>query len=116
MRRREIKFFLKFGIITFAVLLILGYALYKAKNLINGPELFINSPQNGITISRSLVEITGTTKNVNDIKMNDGKIFIDENGVFKEKLLLTYGYNIIKFAAKDRFGRLTEKTLEIVYK
>jgi len=98
------------------VLIIFGYALYKAENLITGPELQISNPQNGTTVNQSLVEITGTTNNVNDIQMNDGKIFVDEDGNFKEKLLLTYGYNIIKFSAKDRFGRATEKTLELVYK
>ena len=48
--------------------------------------------------------------------MNDRQMFTDEEGEFSEKLLLSYGYNIITVKAKDRFGRETKKTLELIYK
>ena len=48
--------------------------------------------------------------------MNDRKIFIDQQGNFKEKILLSYGYNIITMKANDKFGRNTKKKLELIYK
>lgn len=116
MRRREITFFIRSIIIAIFVLFVLGYGLYKAQNLMSGPQIIITSPENGDTVNKSLVEIIGETKNINEITMNDGKIFIDEKGEFKEKLLLFYGYNIIEFEAKDKFGRTVTKKLELIYK
>ena len=55
-------------------------------------------------------------KNIKDISLNDRKIFIDEQGNFKEQLLLSYGYNVFKIKANDKFGRSVEKIVEIIYK
>ena len=40
----------------------------------------------------------------------------DEKGNFEEKLLLSYGYNIMTIEGWDKFGRETKETIEMVYK
>jgi hypothetical protein len=47
--------------------------------------------------------------------LNGRPIFIDLEGRFFEKLLLSPGYNIIELTAKDTQGRAIEKHLEIMY-
>ncbi|MEI6528480.1 MAG: hypothetical protein WCO10_02290 [bacterium] len=116
MSRRETKFYLKAIIISFFVLILLGYGIYEAWNLMTGPTIDISSPQNGITVSESLISIAGVARNINEIKMNDRPISIDEQGNFSEEMLLSYGYNIITLRAKDRFGKEVEKKLELIYK
>lgn len=97
-------------------LIILIYAYYQTKNLLSGPLIEITSPQNGKTFIEPLIEIVGVAKNSSRITLNDRPILIDEAGNFKEKLLLSEGYNIIDFKAEDRFGEKINKTLEVVLK
>ncbi len=75
-----------------------------------------HTPLNGASVEHSLINIEGVAKNISHISMNDRQMFTDEEGEFSEKLLLSYGYNIITVKAKDRFGRETKKTLELIYK
>jgi hypothetical protein len=39
----------------------------------------------------------------------------DESGAFDERVLVSPGYNLITIAAEDKFGRMEEKKIEIVY-
>mgnify|MGYP000179512293 CR=1 FL=1 len=103
------------GIILFVVA-IFGYAFFQARNIITGPTIKISSPENGSSLEESLVGIKGVAKNISRISMNGSQIFTDDKGIFSEKLLLSYGYNIITIKAKDRFGRDTKETLELIYK
>jgi len=103
--------------VIFAILLvaILGYTYFQMQNLVTGPVINISEPQNGATLTSSRIEVIGTTENISGINLNDRQIFIDESGAFKEKLLLSPGYNIITLRAEDKFGRETKKILELVF-
>lgn len=96
--------------------LILGYSFYQSKNLLMGPVITVSEPKNGATVPEQLVKIAGIAKNINKITLDDRPIYVDEVGVFSEKLLLSDGYNIIKISAWDKFSKKTEKTIELVYK
>lgn len=95
-------------------LIVVGYAYLKTKDYIAGPQITITSPTNGSFVSNPLIEITGVTKNISFISLNDRPIFIDEKGNFKEKLLLYPGYNIMSIKARDRYKRTVEKNLEVI--
>ena len=106
----------KIGLAGAFLTLIGSYAAFELQDLVNGPQIAVASPQNGATLSRSLVEVAGVAQNVSDISLNGKKIFITEEGAFSEKLLLSYGYNVITIQATDRFGREVERQIEVVYK
>lgn len=116
MERHTIKNLIRYGSMALLALIIVSYSLYQARNLIAGPVITITSPSNGASFDHSRIEIEGIAKNVNVISVNDRPIFIDEQGHFKEIELLSPGDNIITLKAKDKFGRSTQRTLEIVYK
>jgi len=104
-------------IITSIILLFLfGYTAYEIQKIIFGPKIENLAPENGSVVSNHLIEVSGIAKNINDISINDRKIFVDEQGNFKEKILLFYGYNPISVKANDKFGRKTEKIIEVIYK
>lgn len=106
----------KYTIISFVSILILGYGYYQTKNLMNGPILIVNYPISGMTLNESLVEIRGLAKNASFITLNDRKIFVDEEGKFKESLLLSYGYNVVEVEVTDKFERTKTEKLELIYK
>lgn len=106
--------FLKILLFSIIALVIGGYSYLKTKDYIAGPQITITSPTSGSSVSNPLIEITGVTKNISFISLNDRPIFIDEKGNFKEKLLLYPGYNIMSIKAGDRYKRRVEKRLEII--
>jgi hypothetical protein len=96
-------------------LLILGYGLFQARNLIIGPSITVLTPKNGDNVANPLVVVTGIATNITRISLNDRQIFVDKKGSFSEKLLVPSGYTIIKLAAQDKFGRTTQKLVELNY-
>ena len=104
-------------VISIIALFIFIYTAYEIQKVILGPKLVVLSPESGLlTSTSSLAEISGTAKNIINISLNDRKIFTDEQGNFNEKLLLSYGYNAFVIKASDKFGRNTEKIVEVIYK
>lgn len=107
---------LKFIVLSLFGLIIVGYTLFQAQKIIVGPTIEVYTPQNGATYNQTLIEIEGRARNIAYLNLNDRPIFTDKNGYFKEKLLLSPGYNIIKLDAKDKFKKYTEKRLELILK
>ena len=114
MERNAVKKILRYSIISLFALVILGYSLYQSKNLIQGPGVAVIRPENGAAFDASLIEIEGQAHNVTLIDINGRPIFIDDKGVFKEKYLLSPGYNAVTITAQDKFGRITRKILELM--
>jgi len=110
------KLIFKTLIIAVFVIIILGYSVFQAQKIIKGPQIAVSSPINGSLVAASSVSITGVAKNISDISLDGRPIFIDESGNFSEKLLLYPGYNVIKLKAQDKFGAVTEKNIELVYR
>ncbi len=114
--RHQTKKYLNFIIIFLLLAIPISYTAYEIQKLFYGPKIMVEYPQNGILVSDSLLEIKGIAENINNISLNDKKIFIDEKGNFNEKILLSYGYNVLQLEANDKFGRQTDKTIEVIYK
>jgi hypothetical protein len=114
--RHATRKLLKIITISIVLLCFFGYTAYEIQKVLFGPQIKVTAPLNGSLVSSSSVEIIGIAKNIKDISLDDRKIFIDEQGNFKEELLLSYGYNAISIKAEDKFGRKTEKIIEVIYK
>ncbi len=116
MSRQKTKFYLKTLIIILFLIALFSYGVFEIWNYATGPKIIISSPINGSSVSESLIIIKGQTKNVTEITLNNRAIVIDEAGYFAEKILLSYGYNVLELKAQDRFGKKTEQKLQVVYK
>jgi len=101
-------------LVVILVTSIAGYSYYQARNLIKGPQLVIHNPPDGTTLDNPLVKISGSARNIAYISLNNRQIFVDNEGNFNEELLLAPGYNIWKVEAKDKFGRVVSKRIELV--
>jgi hypothetical protein len=116
MRTRNIHLFIRSVIILIAGGVIFGYAYFRAEPYLNGPQVTVAEPQNGITVHESPISITGTVERISSLHLNGQKIFIDKDGVFNETVHLHSGYNIITVEAIDRFDKRIKKQLQIIYK
>lgn len=115
MNRRRIKSYFKISGAAIFLIIISGYSLYQARNIITGPVIIVDKPANGSSTKEQLVQIVGIAKNINKITLNDRPISINEKGSFNEELLLSNGYNIIKLNGWDKFGKKDEQKIELIY-
>lgn len=96
------------------VVIVLAYAYFEARNMLYGPQIVL-AQTDAITVHEELIEVSGTVKNVVEITLSGRTVFIDDTGLFTEKLLLAEGLNRFRFEARDKFGRTKHEVLEIVY-
>lgn len=92
------------------------YAYVQGSTFARGPILTIEVPTSGTMVSESLLMVGGQVRHVSEVELNGQPIVIDESGHFTETLLMMRGHNIITVSAKDKFGRVVIKTIEIVYR
>ncbi|MEK9177837.1 MAG: hypothetical protein AAB777_01810, partial [Patescibacteria group bacterium] len=79
-----------------------------------GPEIDIFNPEDGCTATTSTITIIGQAQRVNSLSLNGKSISVDEQGNFKEEIIVFPGINIITLRAVDRFQRDVKKQLNIV--
>lgn len=113
---RPVKSIIKIVGFTALGVIIVSYSFFQAWKMIQGPVITIYSPENGRTFNQALIEIEGRAKNISHLNLDDRPIFTDKTGYFKEKFLLSPGYNVIKLDATDKFKKYTEKRLYLVLK
>lgn len=85
------------------------YVAFQARYLIAGPTITLrdNYP---VDQASSTVVIEGTARNITSLSLDGRPIFTDDDGNFKELLVLPEGYTIMTLQAKDRYGRETTLT------
>ncbi|MES2213752.1 MAG: hypothetical protein V4473_02875 [Patescibacteria group bacterium] len=102
--------------VSIVIIVIAGYSLFQAQKLIRGPIIDIYTPENGVTFTSPLIEISGRARNISYINLDDRKIFTDKDGYFKEKFVLSPGRNVIKLDAEDKFKTSRQKLIQVVLK
>ena len=112
----EKYFNIRHFIIIFSVIILLSYGVFNARNLIIGPIIEVYSPNQNTETKENLLIIKGRAKNISFLSLNSKPIFVDMEGLFEEKLLLSPGSNIIEIRAKDRFKKEILKTIKVYYK
>ena len=113
--RFTLKKALSVGSFVLVVGTIVFFAYFQSRAIVEGPQITLSEPQNGITSASSLITVRGVAKHAKEITLQGRPIFIDLEGNFSEQLLLSQGYNIIELTAKDAQGKEIRKILELVY-
>lgn len=90
------------------------YILFQARFIIEGPEIALTS-EHLTTYTDRMVMLEGTVHNIVRMSLNGRQIYTDENGNFKEALVLENGYTIATLHAEDRYGRTKDLTQGFVY-
>jgi hypothetical protein len=114
--RRDIKKKIRVISLCSLALLIGFYSFYQARFLLQGPDIEIWNPENGSSTKQEVVEIQGQAKNISYISLDGRQIFVNEQGVFKERILLSEGKNSVTITAQDKFGRERNNTIDLFFK
>jgi hypothetical protein len=94
-------------------LIILGYAYFEARGILFGPSIDVTS--NVEQVSDPYIEIKGSTAHIAQLSMDGASVPVTESGAFDVPYVLAPGYNRIVLDAKDKYGKSTERVIEIVY-
>lgn len=94
------------------VFVTVAYGVFLGRALIDGPLLTVTSPQDGGTVTSTLVSVQGNTKHVTHVQINGRPVTMDTEGTFHEKLVTPHGYGVILVEAKNRFGHLQTQRIE----
>lgn len=93
---------------------IVAYVAFQARFLITGPQIVLeNEPST--QQNTQLITLEGAAYNITHLWLNDRQIYTDEEGRFREALVLENGYTITTLRAKDRYGRETRVVRSFVY-
>lgn len=90
------------------------YVLFQARLVLGGPILELERGLATVHHTR-VVAVSGTAQNVTGITLNGRAIYVDEDGHFREQLVLENGYTIMTIRARDRYGRETALEQPFVY-
>ncbi len=107
--RQDAKRALKISVLLLFFILIGAYALFRSQDLIFGVQIEdVNLSQ-----SESILEISGKAKNATNLEVNGREISVDQEGNFKDTVVLLLGYNVINIRAEDKFGNIDQKNYNL---
>ena len=102
----------RYIIIGFFVV-VAAYAYYEGRGLLYGPTIEVSGRV--MEVTEPTVSIEGKAQGIATLRMNGKSIPVTEDGTFSELYVLTPGYNRITLSASDRYGKTTERIIEVVY-
>lgn len=102
------------GVLFF--LAILGYLFFQLNHLIGAPGIKNFEPAGDFSTEKSSVLVSGQTKSEAQLTINGGAVYIDRDGKFQQEINLNEGLNTIKVEARNRFGKTTTLTRQIIFK
>lgn len=96
------------------------YLFRELRAFVAEPLLVVFTPTNGVSVSEASVVVSGRTDPGTRVKLNDGPVFVSEQGEFRESVTLQPGANVLAVAATNRFEKTktvsvtVESTLTVV--
>jgi hypothetical protein len=98
------------------VILTVGYGIFQARVLIQGPALAVHTPTPGETLTSTLYTVTGKAENITGLTINGKAVLTNSEGSFSHTLATPDGYGIILVEAHNRFGHSVSRRIEFVGK
>ena len=90
------------------------FAYSKVRFLIRGVQ--VSALINHTDANSPMVQIKGSAKNAVYVTLDGREIYLHEDGTFSEEVALLPGLGVMTIHAKDKFGHVSEKKFEVVYK
>lgn len=101
-------------ILTIFTVIIISYSIFELRAFFTGPSLIVTAPVSGETLPLAGSYIEGTALNITFLYLNGRQIYTDENGAFREYVLLPKGYNVMTLEAVGKFNKKILKTIALI--
>ena len=104
---------LLFGAFSLFIILIIIFTFSRAYGLIQGPSIVLTDASPVSATQDGFVTLEGTVYRSAHFSINGRSVAPEQNGNFRERLLLTPGHTIMTLQARDRFDRTTQIIIPI---
>lgn len=101
------------GIIALLVLGAFFYLYREFQSFAAVPRLVILSPHNGEKVETSEVTVNGKTDKGSQVSINNQAVFVGNDGVFSDKLILQPGMNSVTVTTTNRFNKVKTETFSV---
>lgn len=103
------------AVIVSFIVFFFGYLLFQYKAYTSPPNLTINKPQEGETVTVDKVQVAGSTDSDAVVSINNQKIAIAQNGEFSTTITLSPGINTIVVESTGKSGkkRVLTRTIQM---
>jgi transcriptional regulator with XRE-family HTH domain len=95
--------------------LVLLYFLYEASFFVLPATIILYSPVNDFTTDQRELEISGKLIRGKVLFINDQEVSFQDNGEFKDEIILSSGINNIKFKAINALNHQTVLDRQVIY-
>ncbi len=96
--------------------LILGYGIWRSRDLLFGITISTVGITDGMTSTNPVLDFSGTATHANGILVDGETVPLSQDGTWHDSLALMDGYNVVTIAATDKFGRTTARQYRVYYK
>lgn len=96
--------------------IVIGYLLWQFSSLTSAPKLDLETPTKDVVIDSTSVSVKGKTAPGADVFLNDVALPSDVNGAFSTTLALQPGINEVRVMARNKLGKETQVTRNILSK
>lgn len=96
-----------------ALALIVSYIAWRSLSYARGPLVSVFEPVSGSSIATSTVTILGRADRISSLSLNGFAISVDQEGNFKQTIVIFPGVNVITIDAADKFGRKTRTEVRV---
>jgi len=104
---------LAIAILVLVVFSAIAYLYREVGSFSNDPRLIIFSPSNNSEISGNSVVVDGVTDKDSKLFINGQPILVDDDGRFREELMLQSGVNTISVHSENKFGKEKTETISV---
>ncbi len=94
--------------------MVVAYLAWQFAALAAAPQLDIMTPKGDQAIEGNVIDIAGHASGGADVYINDSLVVTDGNGNFSGKLALQEGVNAIRITAKNKLGKITAETRNVL--
>ena len=95
----------KFSLIGLGVVVFFIYLGWELSGFSAPPSLKIISPQDNEKVTSDSVMVSGESDKEAEVFVNGQRVFVDEEGNFREQIVLNGGVNLIEILARNKLGR-----------
>jgi len=103
-------------LLSLSVFAVLGYYFYHQVNSFNSkPYLYVESPAADEVVKERELTVKGKTEEDATLRINGQDVSVGGDGLFSQKITLSEGRNLLVIEARNRFNKMDQKEINIVY-
>ena len=103
------------GGIILLFIVIFGYGILKAGDIIFGIKLTVVGISDGMQATEPILSFGGTAKRAKAITVDGRIVPAAQDGTWKDTIALLPGYNVVTISTTDKFGRTTLTRYRVFY-